>query len=104
MSKKIDVEREKKVPAKERNILLEEYNKSVSQMTREELLQRDLYLYDLATGVIQGPPTGYASIDKPYLKWYRKESIGQTAPNLTVYEYLLKETEQFGDDHVLLKY
>ena len=100
----IDVDKEKEVPVEERNILLEEYNKSVSQMTREELLQRDLYLYDLATGVIQGPPTGYASIDKPYLKWYRKESIGQTAPNLTVYEYLLKETEQFGDDHVLLKY
>lgn len=100
----IDVEKEEEVLVEERNILLEEYNKSVSQMTEEELLKRDLYLYDLAAGRIQGPPTGYASIDKPYLKWYRKECIGQTAPNLTVYEYLLKMTEQFGDSHVLLKY
>lgn len=31
---------------------------------------RDLYLRDLAIGKIQGPPTGYASKDKPWLKNY----------------------------------
>lgn len=35
-------------------------------------------------------PTGYPSIDKPWLKYYSKESIEAPLPEGTIYEYLIK--------------
>lgn len=53
----------------------------------EEVL-RNLYLRKLALGEIQGPPTGYASVDKPWLKYYEEEHIKTELPHMTAYEYL----------------
>lgn len=47
-----------------------ELKKKISGLSEEELKQRDLYLKDLSNGKIQGAPTGYPSIDKPWLKYY----------------------------------
>lgn len=53
----------------EKEYLLE-LKKKISGLSEEELKQRDLYLKDLSIGKIQGAPTGYPSIDKPWLKYY----------------------------------
>lgn len=40
--------------------------------------------------VLNGELTGYASIDKPWLKYYSKASIEAKMPEMTIYEYLFK--------------
>lgn len=49
---------------------------------------RDLYLRKLNLGEIEGTLTGKASIDKPWLKFYRKEKIKEELPQMTMYDYL----------------
>lgn len=49
---------------------------------------RDLYLKKLSLGEIQGPFTGKASIDKPWLKYYRDEKIAEELPQMSMYSYL----------------
>ncbi len=44
----------------------------ISNLNEEEKKQRDLYLRGISSGDIQGPMTGYASVDKPWLKYYKK--------------------------------
>ena len=47
---------------------LQEYRKKLGTLSLEEQKLRDLYLRDLATGTIQGPPTQYPSLKKRQLK------------------------------------
>lgn len=65
---------------------LEQYRKEVANLSINEQKLRDLYLRDLALGKLQGPPTGYASLDKPWLKYYRENPIKEINPNETMYE------------------
>ena len=54
---------------------IKEYKKKIANLSVNEQKLRDLYLRDMALGKVQGPPTGYASIDKPWLKYYSEEDI-----------------------------
>ena len=67
---------------------LKDYKEKLSQLTEEEQKQRDLYLKGLADGTMQGPETGYVSIDKPQLKYYRDEPIEEINPNQTIYNLI----------------
>ena len=58
----------------------------VKNLDVNEQKLRDLYLRKLALGEIQGPPTGYASIDKPWLKYYKDNVIKAQIPECTMYE------------------
>lgn len=66
---------------------LKKYCKELQSLTEEEKVERDLYLRKLGTGEIQGPPTGYASIDKPNLRHYKEEHIKAPLPYMTITEY-----------------
>ena len=59
----------------------------LSKLSEEEKKQRDLYLRSLANGELQGPPVGYASIDKPWLKYYSEEKIVDSIPECSIYQY-----------------
>lgn len=61
----------------------------MKNLTISEEKLRDLYLRGLAIGKIQGPPTGKASIDKPWLKYYSEKNIISDIPKLKAYDYLL---------------
>lgn len=67
---------------------LKEYKKKIANLSVNEKKIRDLYLRDLALGKVQGPPTGYAAIDKPWLKYYSEEAILSEAPRMTLLDYL----------------
>lgn len=69
---------------------LKEYKKKIANLSVNEQKLRDLYLRDMALGKVQGPPTGYASIDKPWLKYYSEEHIMADVPHMTAYDYLLE--------------
>ena len=64
--------------------------KDIMQLSFEERRERDLYLRNLSIGNICGPMTGYASIDKPWLKFYKEENIGVIRDNSSAYEYMKK--------------
>lgn len=72
---------------------LQEYRKQIANLNANEQVLRDLYLRDLSLGKIQGPPTGYPSIDKPWLKYYTENYIRDEVPHMTAYDYLKKLNE-----------
>ena len=63
--------------------------KKIIKLNNEKL--RDLYLRDLSLGTLQGPPTGYPSIDKPWLKFYTPNDIlTDIDESSNIYEYMYK--------------
>lgn len=61
----------------------------LSKLSEQESKLRDLYLRRLAIGEIQGPLTGYASIDEPWFKRYVEDAILDDIPkNISVYDYM----------------
>ena len=71
------------------------------ELTHEEEKLRKLYLRDLATGKIQGPPTGKASVDMPWFQWYDEDAITLERCQTNIYDYFLA----FAPDNVpLLEY
>lgn len=46
--------------------------------------------------------SGYPSVDKPWLKYYSKESIGMPMPRCTVYEYLWRNNKDYPDETALV--
>ena len=49
------------------NKYLKDYKLKLGNLSINEQKLRDLHLRKLALGELQGPPVGYASIDKPWL-------------------------------------
>lgn len=43
-------------------------------------------------------PTGYPSIDKPWLKYYSEEAINAPLPECTIYEYLIENNRDYPKD------
>ena len=86
------------------NEFLDEQKKKLSTLTDEEKKQRDLYLKKLADGTIQGPPTGYPSIDKPWLKYYEDEWITADPPHMSAYDYLFHKNADRMDKNALYYY
>ena len=84
---------------KQRDLL--KLEKQIGELSKEELLERDLYLSDLAKGILQGPPVGYPHIDKKHLKYYSKEQISsqynEGAYTKTLYEFLLDNCQDCLD-------
>ena len=67
----------------------------LSKLNDLDQSERDLYLRQLLTGEIQGPITGYASIDKPWLKYYTEEQIKTDMPRMSAYAYLYKQNSKY---------
>ncbi len=65
-----------------------EYRKQIAELSEKEKKYNDLYLRALVRGEMQGPPTGFASIDKPWLQYYDEKDIMSDLPKMTIYEYL----------------
>lgn len=82
---------------------LKEYREKLSKLTNEESKKRDLYLKELAEGELEGPPTGFASIDKPWLKFYDKKNINPDSINKTIYE-CWKEIAFKNQSNIALNY
>ena len=44
------------------------------------------------------PQTGFASVDKPWLKYYSEEAINAALPECTIYEYLMANNRDYPGD------
>lgn len=75
-----------------------ELKEKLSKLSEEEQKQRDLHLKKMANGEIQGPPVGYSSIDKPWLKNFKDEEITFDLPKKTCYEMLIENNLNHEND------
>lgn len=60
----------------------------ISELSLEEKKLRDIYLRKISNGEILGPMTGYASIDKPWLKYYEEAGILADIPKEKAYDLI----------------
>lgn len=74
---------------------LEKYRKEVANLSINDQKLRDLYLRDLSLGKIQGPLTGYASLDKPWLKYHGEEEIQKNFEPMSIYQLMKKQNVGF---------
>ena len=72
-----------------------------ANLTQEELKKRNLYLKQLQDGRLQGPVTGYASIDRPWLKHYDDKMILKDLPEMLMVDYLYECNKDHLDDVAL---
>ena len=80
------------------------YKKTLSKLTQEQLKERDLsYLRKLATGELQGPPIGYSSLDKPWLKYYPEPMYAERKPYNKIIDYI-KDTWQGFENDIMIHY
>lgn len=76
-----------------------EFKRKLSKLSEEERRERDLnYLRKLATGEIQGPQVGYASIDKPWLGYYPEEMFFERKKYNKIIDYIKDTWHGFEDD------
>lgn len=81
-------------------------------MTKEELIRlkekvnrlspgdnrkRNKYLRGLANGELQGPPVGYSSIDKSWLKYYADGELDYEVPHMSIYSFMKEQTKDYDD-------
>ena len=80
---------------------LKEYKKKISELSEKEKILRDKYLRKLSKGEIQGPLTGYPSIDKPWLKYYEENQFDFILPKMNAYDFILKNNEDRMDSYAI---
>jgi long-chain acyl-CoA synthetase len=79
-----------------------EYKKMLSTLSEEQKKSRDLYLKRLSSGEIQGPSTGYPTIDKPWLKYMEDKEIVKRVPVKNVYQELYDNNKDYLDQVALM--
>lgn len=80
-----------------------ELKKQLGKLSKEEWKMRNHYLRSLANGELQGPPVGYPSIDKSWLKYYTEENLNAEYRGQTFYEFLYNNNQD-NLDGVALRY
>lgn len=74
------------------------YTVKNSKLTEEENDLRILETKKYNTGELQGPMIGYASNDKPWLRFYSDEALIQKVPEMTAYKYMYEKNKDHLDD------
>lgn len=70
---------------------LKKLKEKLLELSDDEKELRDKYLRGISKGDILGPMTGYASIDKPWLKYYPEDNLRFDLPKKTAYQYMYDE-------------
>ena len=77
---------------------LKEYKKKISNLTVNEKKMREIHQMRLAKGEIQGPVTGYPSIDKPWLKNYKEEDLSIESPKMSLFDQFALYSKDYIND------
>lgn len=80
-----------------------ELSKKIASMDEESLRERKRYLKGLVDGTLQGPLTGYATIDRPWLQFYDEKIFESDVPNMSAYDFMSKSNAG-NDNRVALYY
>lgn len=79
-----------------------EYKEKLSNLSEKDKKLRDLQLRKIALGEVQGPITGYASVDKPWLKYYEKNAIIDSPDIVNVYQDLYDKNKNYMNQIALI--
>ena len=79
---------------KEELVKLKEW---IMNLSEDEKKERNVYLSKLAKGKLQGPPVGYSSVDKPWLKYYQENVVDLEVPNINIYDYMVLQNHGHTD-------
>ena len=60
----------------------------------EQQKLRNLHLRKILLGEVFGPFTGKPSIDKKWLRYYSEEQIMAEMPEMTIYDYMMKNNQK----------
>lgn len=71
---------------------LNEYRKKIAELNEKENILRDLHIKKFYEDM-QGPLTGFASLDKPWLRYYDEEAFDKELPRMTAYDYLYENNK-----------
>ena len=80
---------------------IEEYREYIKGLTKEELIELDLYLREVAK--TKKKLAGFPSLDKPWLKYYTEENIRMELPKKNAYEFI-KEQNKDNMDGIAINY
>ena len=69
----------------------------IRNLTINEWKLRKVYLSKIAKGEIYGPMVGKLSVDMPWLKYYSEKQIMAETPEMTIYEYMKKDVDNYPD-------
>ena len=69
----------------------------IMNLSDNEKKERNAYLTKLAKGELFGPPIGYASLDKPWLKYYHDAVLNLEVPNINIYDYMVLQNHGHTD-------
>lgn len=67
----------------------------IAKLNEYEKKERNKYLRKLANGELQGPPVGYSSIDKQWLKNFTDEELEFEVPKKSIYSFMKEMTCDF---------
>ena len=81
---------------------VKDYKDFIKNLSLEDQEQRNIYLKEINSGTIQGPRTGYATIDKPWSPFYSDEALNEKMPEMTVYRYLYEQNKNHMKDIELI--
>ena len=79
-----------------------ELRKSLAKLSETEKRSRDLFLRKVALGEIEGPHTGYPSIDKPWLKYYSVDSIKSNLDDVCACDFIYNKNVNHLDKSALM--
>lgn len=82
---------------------LEELYEKLSKISKGEMKERDEYLQSLVNGKAQGPLVGYASVDKPWLKYTDIDTMYKEREKRTVYQEIY-EVNKNNLNHLAIEY
>ncbi len=80
---------------------LDSYRKKIANLDINEQKLRNLYLRKLSLGEIQGPLTGYASIDMPWLKYFDENSLSLDFEPMSIYQLMASKNSSYQEDIAL---
>jgi long-subunit acyl-CoA synthetase (AMP-forming) len=81
---------------------LKEYREKLAKLSEQEKKLRDLYLHNLSSGTIQGPETGYPSIDKSWLKYEKRQNVNLNYKNMSMIDFAYENNKNNLDDEFLI--
>ena len=81
---------------------LKAYKAKLAKLDKLEKKQRNVYLSEIAKGNVQGPMVGYASVDKPWLKYMTKENIMKDIIPKNIYQDLYDSNKDYPNQIALM--
>lgn len=77
------------------------FKKSLTKLNATEEKKRNEYLWDLANNKINGPLTGYSSIDKQWLKYYQRENVNLSVPKESIVDFMYDNTKKYANYYAI---